>query len=171
MQLGGSDLTAFAQAGTPAFVDDAARVRDNLLRLRAALAAAGVTHDAFYAIKTNRFPPLIGYLKALGSAASSPARRNLAAVRAGEYEGLERNLADPEWRPGFGPATHNPCFGAYIIGARECLIAYNVRINLKSIKDADYVERTGIEIASLVDDSRKIAGLVEHEVTRVISQD
>jgi glutamate formiminotransferase/formiminotetrahydrofolate cyclodeaminase len=51
-------------------------------------------------------------------AASSPARRNLAAVRAGEYEGLARKLADPEWRPDFGPAQHNPRAGAYIIGAR-----------------------------------------------------
>ena len=49
--------------------------------------------------------------------------------------------------------------------------AYNARINLKSIKDADYVQRTGIEIAGLVEESRKIAGLVEHEVTRVIGQD
>jgi formiminotetrahydrofolate cyclodeaminase len=48
--------------------------------------------------------------------------------------------------------------------------AYNARINLKSIKDADYVKRTGIEIASLVEESQRIAELVEHEVTRVIGQ-
>ena len=61
-------------------------------------------------------------------AASSPARRDLATVRAGEYEGLERKLADPAWRPDFGPAKHNPRSGAYIIGAREFLIAYNVNL-------------------------------------------
>ena len=49
--------------------------------------------------------------------------------------------------------------------------ACNARINLKSIKDAEYVKRTVTEIAGLVDDGRKIAALVEHEVTRVISQD
>ena len=66
LQLGGSALAPFAQAGTPAFVYDAARVRDNLLRLRAALDAAGVVHEVFYAVKANRFPPLIGHLKTLG---------------------------------------------------------------------------------------------------------
>jgi glutamate formiminotransferase/formiminotetrahydrofolate cyclodeaminase len=46
--------------------------------------------------------------------------------------------------------------------------AYNARINLKSIKDADYVRRAGDEIARLVDESRKIADLVDHEVERVM---
>jgi diaminopimelate decarboxylase len=66
LQLGGSELAPIAEAGTPAFVYSAVRVRENLLRLRAALDAAGVAHDAFYAVKANRFPPLIRYLKALG---------------------------------------------------------------------------------------------------------
>ncbi len=47
--------------------------------------------------------------------------------------------------------------------------AYNARINLKSIKDADFVERTGAEIARLVDESREMAALVEKEVERAIS--
>ncbi len=70
-------------------------------------------------------------------AASSPDRSNLAAVRAGEYEGLERKLTDPAWRPDFGPATHNPRSGAYIIGAREFLIAYNVNLATTDKRYAD----------------------------------
>ncbi len=70
-------------------------------------------------------------------AASSPARRNLAAVRAGEYEGLERKLADPDWKPDCGPARHNPRTGAYIIGAREFLIAYNVNLATTDKRYAD----------------------------------
>ncbi|MGB5131878.1 MAG: glutamate formimidoyltransferase [Steroidobacteraceae bacterium] len=70
-------------------------------------------------------------------AASSPARRNLAAVRAGEYEGLERKLADPAWQPDFGPTKHNPRSGAYIIGAREFLIAYNVNLATTDKRYAD----------------------------------
>ena len=70
-------------------------------------------------------------------AASNPARRNLAAVRASEYEGLESKLADPAWRPDFGPAKHNPCTGAYIIGAREFLIAYNVNLATTDKRYAD----------------------------------
>lgn len=70
-------------------------------------------------------------------AASNPARRNLAAVRASEYEGLESKLADPAWRPDFGPAKHNPRTGAYIIGAREFLIAYNVNLATTDKRYAD----------------------------------
>lgn len=70
-------------------------------------------------------------------AASGPARRNLSAVRAGEYEGLERKLADPEWQPDFGPAKHNPRSGAFIIGAREFLIAYNVNLATTDKRYAD----------------------------------
>ncbi|MBK7902965.1 MAG: glutamate formimidoyltransferase [Proteobacteria bacterium] len=70
-------------------------------------------------------------------AATSPSRRNLAAVRADEYEGLANKLAQPDWRPDFGPATHNPRSGAYIIGAREFLIAYNVNLATTDKRYAD----------------------------------
>ncbi len=62
-------------------------------------------------------------------AASRPERRNLAKVRAGEYEGLEEKLKDPEWAPDFGPASFNPRAGATAVGAREFLIAYNINLN------------------------------------------
>ena len=70
-------------------------------------------------------------------AASSPARRNLAAVRAGEYEGLPGKLAEPAWKPDFGPVKHNPRSGAFIIGAREFLIAYNVNLATTDKRYAD----------------------------------
>lgn len=62
-------------------------------------------------------------------AASRPERRNLSRVRAGEYEGLEEKLKDPEWKPDFGPAEFNPRSGAMAVGAREFLIAYNINLN------------------------------------------
>jgi len=62
-------------------------------------------------------------------AASRPERRNLADVRAGEYEGLAAKLADPEWAPDFGPAAFLPRSGATAIGARKFLVAYNVNVN------------------------------------------
>ncbi|MDE2133283.1 MAG: glutamate formimidoyltransferase [Alphaproteobacteria bacterium] len=62
-------------------------------------------------------------------AASRPERENLAVVRQGEYEGLEKKLQDPAWKPDFGPARFNPGFGALIAGAREFLIAYNINLN------------------------------------------
>ncbi len=62
-------------------------------------------------------------------AATRPERRNLADVRAGEYEGLPKKLADPAWAPDFGPATFAPRAGATVVGARKFLVAYNVNLN------------------------------------------
>ena len=46
------------------------------------------------------------------AAATRPERRSLADIRAGEYEGLPRKLADPAWAPDFGPAVFPPRAGA-----------------------------------------------------------
>jgi len=62
-------------------------------------------------------------------AASRPERRNLAAIRSGEYEALPSKLTDPNWRPDFGPATFNARTGATVVGARDFLIAYNINLN------------------------------------------
>lgn len=72
-------------------------------------------------------------------AASSKDRANLATVRAGEYEGLEKKLADPKWKPDYGPAVHNVQAGATAVGARDFLIAYNVNLNTTSVKRANSV--------------------------------
>jgi glutamate formiminotransferase/formiminotetrahydrofolate cyclodeaminase len=64
-------------------------------------------------------------------AASRPEWKNLANVRAGEYEGLADRFGKPEWQPDFGPARFNPGAGATAIGAREFLIAYNVNLNTR----------------------------------------
>jgi glutamate formiminotransferase / formiminotetrahydrofolate cyclodeaminase len=63
------------------------------------------------------------------SAASTPQRRNLADIRAGEYEGLREKLQKPEWKPDFGPAEFKPRIGATAVGARKFLVAYNVNLN------------------------------------------
>ena len=76
-------------------------------------------------------------------AASKPERQNLAKVRAGEYEGLPKKLADPEWKPDFGPAKFNPGAGATAVGAREFLIAYNVNLNTT---DRRYANEIAYEI-------------------------
>lgn len=73
------------------------------------------------------------------SAATQPQRRNLATVRAGEYEGLPEKLQSPEWKPDYGPARFNPKAGATAIGARDFLIAYNVNLNTTSVRRANSV--------------------------------
>ena len=56
------------QFGTPSFVYSSARVEANLLRVRQALDAAGLAgrSSIFYAMKANRFAPLLHLLKQTG---------------------------------------------------------------------------------------------------------
>lgn len=61
--------------------------------------------------------------------AQKPNRENLADIRAGEYEGLQEKLKDPDWKPDYGRAEFNAKSGATIMGVREFLIAYNVNLN------------------------------------------
>jgi glutamate formiminotransferase/formiminotetrahydrofolate cyclodeaminase len=62
-------------------------------------------------------------------AATAPHRRNLADIRAGEYEGLAEKLKEAQWQPDFGPARFVPQSGACVVGARKLLVAYNVNLN------------------------------------------
>lgn len=69
-------------------------------------------------------------------------RRNLAACRAGEYEGLPKKLTNPEWKPDFGPAEFNDTVrkaGAVAVSARNLLIAYNVNLNTTSTRWANSI--------------------------------
>jgi glutamate formiminotransferase / formiminotetrahydrofolate cyclodeaminase len=79
--------------------------------------------------------PVFGY----EFAASAPHRRNLASVRAGEYEGLKEKLTRAEWKPDFGPAEFLPHTGAIALGARDFLIAYNVNLNSTSTRRANAI--------------------------------
>jgi glutamate formiminotransferase/formiminotetrahydrofolate cyclodeaminase len=73
------------------------------------------------------------------NAASAEHRRNLANVRAGEYEGIKDKIVLPEWKPDFGPAKWNEKSGNIAIGARNILIAYNVNLNTTSTRRANSV--------------------------------
>lgn len=72
-------------------------------------------------------------------AATRAERKNLASVRAGEYEGLAEKLSRPEWRPDFGPAKFNEKSGATAVGARDFLVAYNVNLNTTSVRRANAI--------------------------------
>ena len=73
------------------------------------------------------------------SAAYSDQRRNLANVRAGEYEGLEERLTDGDWQPDFGPVGFNARSGATAVGARDFLVAYNINLNTTSTRRANAI--------------------------------
>ncbi len=72
-------------------------------------------------------------------AARTPERKNLANIRAGEYEGLPEKLKDPCWKPDYGEPVFNPKAGATVIGAREFLIAYNINLNTRDRKIAQEI--------------------------------
>lgn len=75
-------------------------------------------------------------------AASSEERRSLAYCRSGEYEGLRDKLAQPQWKPDFGPAEWSDRVartGATAIGARNFLVAYNVNLNTTSVRRANSI--------------------------------
>jgi len=73
------------------------------------------------------------------AAATRPERKNLATIRAGEYEGFAKKMEHAEWAPDYGPTIFNEKAGATVIGARDFLIAYNVNLNTRSERKANSV--------------------------------
>ncbi len=76
------------------------------------------------------------------NAAFTDDRRNLATCRSGEYEGLKEKLADPHWKPDFGPAEFNERVagsGVTAVGARDFLVAFNVNLNTTSTRRANAI--------------------------------
>jgi len=76
------------------------------------------------------------------NAALEDKRKNLANCRSGEYEGLEKKLIDPDWKPDFGPSEFNKNVaktGAIAISARDFLIAYNINLNTTSTRRANSI--------------------------------
>ena len=75
------------------------------------------------------------------NSAKNQKRKNLANVRLGEYEGLDKKLKDPKWKPDFG-STDKDVYkktGATAIGARDFLIAYNINLNTTSTRRANAI--------------------------------
>ena len=73
--------------------------------------------------------------------ARSEARRNLATIRKGEFEGFAEKIMRPEWRPDFGVAKIHPTAGVVAVGAREFLIAYNVDLATSDLSVAKEIAR------------------------------
>ena len=90
-------------------------------------------------------------------AARTPDRRNLASVRKGEYEGLEKKLRDPAWKPDYGEAVFNEKSGATVAGARKFLIAYNVNLNTP---DAGIAQEIALRIRESGRPMKDSAGVV-----------
>ena len=68
LMLAGRDVGELARSsgGLPLYLYDAARIEENIARLRNALSNARLKHRVFYAMKSNRFMPLLSMMKSRG---------------------------------------------------------------------------------------------------------
>lgn len=104
------------------------------------------------------------------AAASSPERRRLEAVRAGEYESLPTKLVDPQWKPDFGRAEYTlqaARSGATIVGARNFLIAVNFNLDTDSVALARAIAGDVRESGRVVDIRQTQTGAVLGSKLRV----
>jgi glutamate formiminotransferase len=76
-----------------------------------------------------------------GEAAATALRRNLAAVRQGQFEGLDARFELPDWRPDFGDVAKHQSAGAIAVGARDILIAFNVELATGDLRVAKRIAR------------------------------
>lgn len=73
--------------------------------------------------------------------ASTPKRKNLAACRKGQFEGMPEKLLQPEWAPDFGQRAVHPTAGITAIGARMPLIAFNVNLDTADVAIASRIAK------------------------------
>ncbi len=75
-------------------------------------------------------------------AAQRPERRNLEAVRKGQFEALVKEIGNPDRAPDAGEARVHPSAGATVIGARQFLVAFNINLRSGDIAAARTIART-----------------------------
>ena len=92
-------------------------------------------------------------------------RSNLAAIRAGEYEGFFKKITLPGWKPDYGPAEMDAQRGATVIGARDFLIAYNINLNTTSTHIANEIAQDVRETGKIIVDEsgkKRIPGTLKY---------
>jgi glutamate formiminotransferase len=73
------------------------------------------------------------------NAATRPERRDLSAVRKGQFEGLLSAATQPDRQPDVGEPALHPSAGATAVGARDFLIAFNVNLDTGDLKVAERI--------------------------------
>ncbi len=75
------------------------------------------------------------------SSTDNPIRKNLANIRSGQFEGMQKKLGSPEWKPDFGEAKIHPTAGVVAVGARMPLVAFNVNLDTKDMEIANSIAK------------------------------
>lgn len=73
--------------------------------------------------------------------ATAPHRKNLAAIRKGQFEGMARKVLEPQWEPDFGGRTIHPTGGVVAVGCRMPLVAYNINLSTSDISIASAIAK------------------------------
>ena len=73
---------------------------------------------------------------------TNEARRDLANVRKGGFEGMPEKLLLEGWAPDFGTRRIHPTAGVTAIGARPPLVAFNVNLGTSDIGIANSIAKT-----------------------------
>ena len=68
-------------------------------------------------------------------------RRNLAAVRKGQFEGMSEKLLLEEWAPDYGERKIHATAGITAVGARQPLVAFNVNLGTSDIEIAKKIAK------------------------------
>jgi glutamate formiminotransferase / 5-formyltetrahydrofolate cyclo-ligase len=105
--------------------------------LRNAPVANAVAWSVEFAEQVARRFQLPVYLFA--ESARKPLRRDIENIREGEYEGFAAKMADPLWKPDFGPDTFPPDKGATIIGARMPIVNFKAYLTTPDGEAARWV--------------------------------
>ncbi|MDO8834670.1 MAG: glutamate formimidoyltransferase [Vicinamibacterales bacterium] len=71
--------------------------------------------------------------------ARTKVRRDIENIREGEYEGFAAKIADPAWKPDFGPDVFQPDKGATIIGARLPIVNFKAYLTTPNEEAAEWV--------------------------------
>lgn len=73
--------------------------------------------------------------------ASAPHRKNLAAIRKGQFEGMAEKVLDEQWHPDFGGNRIHPSAGVVAVGARQPLIAFNINLDTPDVSIAKKIAK------------------------------
>ena len=68
-------------------------------------------------------------------------RKELPAIRKGEFEEMKTKIKETKWHPDFGKSEIHPTFGVVAIGARLPLIAYNIDLDTDDQKKANAIAK------------------------------
>ena len=73
---------------------------------------------------------------------TAPHRRNLAAIRKGQFEAMPEKLKDPQWHPDYGNQEIHPTAGIVAVGARFPLVAFNINLSTSDIEIANKIAKS-----------------------------